>query len=108
MQIVRVLKQAILDAMAEQIASEGPERVRVSNKWVPARPQSARRWGAKAIPACAFVALIVAAGLFSNVWLPEEWSATDLHAVLDPLTTQDTKTNPDTSLTPKAAILTVC
>jgi TPR repeat protein len=43
--------------------------------------------------------LIVAAGLFSNVWLPEEWSATDLHAALDPLTTQDTKTNPDTSLT---------
>ena len=99
MQIVRVLKQAILDAMAEQIASEGPVRVRVSNKWVPARPHSARRWGAKAIPACAFVALIVAAGLFSNVWLPEEWSATDLHAALDPLTTQDTKTNPDTSLT---------
>jgi len=84
--------------MAEQIASEGPVRVRVSNKWVPARPHSARRWGAKAIPACAFVALIVAAGLFSNVWLPEEWSATDLHAALDPLTTQDTKTNPDTSL----------
>ena len=85
--------------MAEQIASEGPVRVRVSNKWVPARPHSARRWGAKAIPACAFVALIVAAGLFSNVWLPEEWSATDHHAALDPLTTQDTKTNPDTSLT---------
>ena len=85
--------------MAEQIASEGPVRVRVSNKWVPARPHSARRWGAKAIPACAFVALIVAAGLFSNVWLPEKWSATDLHAGLDPLTTQDTKTNPDASLT---------
>jgi TPR repeat protein len=85
--------------MAEQIASEGPVRVRVSNKWVPARPHSARRWGAKAIPACAFVALIVAAGLFSNVWLPEKWSATDLHAALDPLTTQDTKTNPDASLT---------
>jgi TPR repeat protein len=85
--------------MAEQISSDGPVRVRVSNKWVPARPHSARRWGAKAIPACAFVALIVAAGLFSNVWLPEEWSATDLHAALDPLTTQDTKTNPDTSLT---------
>jgi hypothetical protein len=39
------------------------------------------------------------AGLFSNVWLPEEWSATDLHAGLDPLTTQDTENNPDTSLT---------
>ena len=96
MQIVRVLKQAIPDAMAEQI--EGPVRVRVSNKWGPARPQSARRWGAKAIPACAFVALIVAAGLFSNVWLPEEWSATE-RAALDALTTQDTKTNPDTALT---------
>src|SRR6476619_4171477 len=85
--------------MAEQIASEGPVRVRVSNEWVPARPHSARRWGAKAVPACAFIALIVAAGLFSNVWLPEEWSATDLHAALDPLTTQETQTNPDTSLT---------
>ena len=98
MQIVRVLKQAILDEMAEQLASEGPVRVRVSNKWVPARPQSARRRGAKAIPACAFVALIIAAGLLSK-WIPEEWSATDLHAALDALTTQDTKTNPDTSLT---------
>jgi hypothetical protein len=84
--------------MAEQIASEGPVHVRVSNKWVPARPHGARRWGAKAIPACAFVALR-SAGLFSNVWLPEEWSATDLHAGLDPLTTQDTENNPDTSLT---------
>src|SRR4249919_1517983 len=80
--------------MAELIASEGPVRVRVSNKWVPARPHSARRWG----PACAFVALIVAAGLFSK-WLPEEWSATDLHAALDALTTQDTKTSPNTSFT---------
>jgi TPR repeat protein len=43
--------------------------------------------------------LIVAAGLFSNVWRPEKWSATDLHAALDPLTTQDTKTNPNTSFT---------
>jgi TPR repeat protein len=43
--------------------------------------------------------LIVAAGLFSNVWLPEKWSATDLHAALDPQTTQDTKTNPNTSFT---------
>jgi TPR repeat protein len=85
--------------MAEHIASEGPVRVRVSNKWIPARPHSARRWGAKAFPACAFVALIAAAGLFSNVWLPKKWSVTDLHAVLDPLTTQDTNTNPDTSLT---------
>ena len=75
----------ILDAMAEQIASEVPVRVRVSNKWVPARPHSAGRWGAKAIAACAFVALIVAAGLFSNVWLPEKWSATDLRVALDPL-----------------------
>ena len=62
------------------------------------RPHSAGRWGAKAIAACAFVALIVAAGSFSNVWLPEKWSATDLHAALDPLTAQDTKTNPDISL----------
>jgi exopolysaccharide production negative regulator len=66
---------------------------------VPARPHSARRWGAKAIPACAFVTLIVAAGLFSNVWLPEKWPAPDLRAALAPLTTQDTKTNPDASLT---------
>ena len=89
----------ILDAMAEQIASEGPVRVRDSNKWVPARPHSARRWGAEAIPSCAFIALIVAAGFFSNVWRPEKWSATDLHAALDPLTTQDTTTNPNTSFT---------
>jgi TPR repeat protein len=74
-------------------------RVRVSNKWVPARPHSARRWGAEAIPSCAFIALIVAAGFFSNVWRPEKWSATDLHTALDPLTTQDTKTNPNTSFT---------
>jgi TPR repeat protein len=75
----------ILDEMAEQIASEGPVRVRVS-KWVPARPYSAGRWGAKAIAACAFVALIVAAGLF--LWLPEKWSATDQRVELDPLTAQ--------------------
>ena len=73
--------------------------MRVSNKWVPARPHSARRWGAEAIPSCAFIALIVAAGFFSNVWRPEKWSATDLHTALDPLTTQDTKTNPNTSFT---------
>ncbi len=73
----------ILDAMAEQIASEVPARVRVSNKWVPARQHSAGRWGAKAIAACAFVALIVAAGLVSNVWLPEKWSATDLRVALE-------------------------
>ena len=36
----------ILDAMAEQIASEVPARVRVSNKWVPARLHSAGRSGA--------------------------------------------------------------
>src|SRR6187402_946195 len=44
----------ILDAMAEQIASEVPARVRVrvSNKWVPARQHSAGQWGAKAIAAC--------------------------------------------------------
>src|SRR6478672_713329 len=86
------------DAMAEQISSDGPVRVRVSNKWVPARPHSARRWGAKAIAAFAFVALIVGAGSVSNVWLPEKWSGTDLHAALDPLTAQDTKSNPDISL----------
>jgi TPR repeat protein len=85
--------------MAEQIASEGPVRVRVNNKWVPAWPHHAQRWGAKAISACAFVALIVATGLFSNVWLPEEWPAPDLHTALAPLTTQDTKTDPDASLT---------
>jgi uncharacterized protein len=34
-----------------------------------------------------------------SVWLAEKWSATDLHAALDPLTTQDTKTNPNTSFT---------
>src|SRR5262245_45173376 len=80
----------ILDAMAEQIASEVPARVLVSNKPVPARPHSAERWGAKAIAACASVALIVAAGLFSNLWLPEKWYATDLHAALEP---QDINTN---------------
>jgi exopolysaccharide production negative regulator len=88
----------ILDAMAEQIASEVPVRVRVSNKWVPARLHSAGRSGAKAIAACAFVALIVGAGSVSNVWLPEKWSATDLRVALDPLTAQDTKSNPDISL----------
>ena len=56
----------ILDAMAEQIASEVPARVRVSNKRVPARQHSAGRWGAKAIAACAFVALVCAAGLISH------------------------------------------
>ena len=76
--------------MAEQIASEGPVRVRVSNKWVPARPQSALRWGAKAIPACAFVALIVAAGLVPIVWLPEKWSATDLRVPSNSQTALDT------------------
>ena len=86
----------ILDAMAEQIASEGP--VRVSNKWVPARPHSARRWAAIGIPAGAFVALIVVAGLFSNVWLAEKRSATDRHAALAPLTTQDKKTDRDASV----------
>ena len=53
--------------------------------------------GAKAIAACAFVALIVGAGSVSNVWLPEKWSATDLRVALDPLTAQDTKSNPDIS-----------
>jgi len=76
-------------------ASEVPVRVRVSNKWVPARLHSAGRSGAKAIAACAFVALIVGAGSVSNVWLPEKWSATDLRVALDPLTAQDTKSNPD-------------
>ena len=88
----------IPDAMAEQIASKVPVRVRVSNKWVPARLHSAGRSGAKAIAACAFVALIVGAGSVSNVWLPEKWSATDLRVALDPLTAQDTKSNPDISL----------
>ena len=85
----------ILDAMAEQTASEGPLRVRVNNERVPARPHNARRLGAKAIPACAFVALIVATSLFSNVWLHEKWPAPDLHAALDPLQTPQ----PDASLT---------
>jgi len=44
--------------------------------------------GTKAIAACAFVALIVAAGLVSNVWPPE-----------NRLAAQDTKTNPNTSVT---------
>ena len=79
-------------------ASEVPVRVRVSNKWVPARLHSAGRSGAKAIAACAFVALIVGAGSVSNAWLPEKWSATDLRVALDPLTAQDTKSNPDISL----------
>src|SRR5262245_40155088 len=83
----------ILDAMAEQIASEVPARVLVSNKPVPARPHSAERWSAKAIAACAFVALFVTAGLVYKVWLPEKWSATDLRVAHDPLTAQDKKTN---------------
>ena len=49
--------------------------------------------GAKAIAACAVVALIVGAGSVYNVWLPEKWSATDLRVALDPLTAQDTKTD---------------
>ena len=62
------------------------------------RLHSAGRSGAKVIAACAFVALIVGAGSVSNVWLPEKWSATDPRVALDPLTAQDTKTNPDISL----------
>ena len=76
-------------------ASEVPVRVRVSNKWVPARLHSAGRSGAKAVAACAFVALIVGAGSVSNAWLPEKWSATDLRVALAPLTAQDTMSNPD-------------
>src|SRR5258707_579641 len=53
------------DGRADCLRSTGG---RASNNWVPARLHSAGRWGTKAIAACA-VALIVAAGLFSNVWL---------------------------------------
>ena len=68
-------------------------RTNVSDKRIPTSPHRGRRWGAKAIAACAFVALAGVAALVSHGGLSERWSATDQRVAVHPQTAENTKTN---------------